>query len=306
MAEVPDYQLDSLFKSTGKLYGLGDVRGFKSAGGIANQNYIVEFSEGGFFVKLIANGDSRDIADLTAIVNRIALSGFETPPLITRLDGSSFYDAGRCIVVVQPFVKGEPNNSLDAVALGQVGDTLGRLHLVKIDGLPIRETWWSESYLHNQFNVVKKNGFTDIMKSLDKRMTRLDSDADLPNSIVHGDPWSGNFLFYDNRLVWLVDWDEVTIAPSIYDLVYTAVTCCFGESKLNLKYLNALVSAYNQQRQLESAEMSSFSCIANRIICINSLWLLQKATAPNADPELRETVNWLMGLDLSSLENYGF
>lgn len=56
----------------------------------------------------------------------------------------------------------------------------------------------------------------------------------LPQSIIHGDAARLNCLFLNDRLVALLDWEEVTLGASLVDVAMSILMFCFvGETFLS-------------------------------------------------------------------------
>jgi Ser/Thr protein kinase RdoA (MazF antagonist) len=303
-------EMQPLFHRIGQSYGFGEVVGCEIGGGLANENYVVQFEKDKYFLKFLSGLTSEDIDHQVSIIDRAVSHSFPTVSFIRQHNSLAYFEHEDNLIIVQPWVSGLNIEILETGLLIQIGHALSSLHHVPIHDLTPRSTWWDEHFIDKQFESLVKLTNAEMLGSATKVINRIQGLRSIPRdefpiSIVHGDPWAGNFLWENDDLKCVLDWDEVTIAPSIYDLIYVALTGCFKNDGFDVVAFNGLISAYQQDRMLHSMEKQYSVDIADRLACTNSVWLLQKCQHYHAPKQLLEIIDWLLGLDIEKLSLHG-
>lgn len=303
-------EMQSLFHDIGQSYGFGEVVGCEIGGGLANENYIVQFEKDKYFVKSLSGLMGEDIDHQVSIVDRIVSHDFPTVSFTRQCNGSAYFEHESNLITVQPWVSGLNIETLETDLLNQIGQVLSSLHHIPVHDLTPRSTWWDEQYIDKQLESLVKITDAEIESSAIKVINRIQGlrsicRDEFSMSIVHGDPWSGNFLWSGDKLKGVFDWDEVTIAPSIYDLIYVALTSCFKDDGFDVVAFNGLISAYQQDRMLHATEKQYSVDIADRLVCTNCAWLLRKCLDHHSPKQLLEIIDWLLGLDIKKLSLQG-
>jgi len=97
--------------------------------------------------------------------------------------------------------------------------------------------------------------------------------AGLPEAVCHGDLFLENCLFDGDELVAIIDWEEMSKAPSVLDLSMTLVGCCYDETNvLNLSLTEALLKGYQSQRTLTEDEEKVFCDFFKYALLSIALW----------------------------------
>ena len=128
-----------------------------------------------------------------------------------------------------------------------------------------------------------------FVAELERRVLSLKrwESEELPVSIVHGDPWPGNTLYSGQSLVALIDWEEVTLGPAIFDLAYVAMCSCFPDGNYDPAIFDALIASYVETRALSDSERRCFPDALQRVACTCCLWLILRSGEAEARVEQR-------------------
>ena len=134
----------------------------------------------------------------------------ETRPLAPRI--------ARSIEFIQGEVEHSPSDA--AAFVGQVAAELARIH--RVDGahpelafLRTHEDWMAGVLQERGAEVDEVLGARRI-----RALLRAVGPPSRPNApaLLHGDPWPGNMIWRDGRLVALIDWEEAHIGDPLEDV----------------------------------------------------------------------------------------
>jgi len=88
---------------------------------------------------------------------------------------------------------------------------------------------------------------------------------DLPKGIIHGDMHDMNVLFEKEckELDCVLDWDDATYGPFLFDLAMGITEWCVIKEEVNDSYLQAFLKEYEASRKLEEIEKELlwFGCL---------------------------------------------
>jgi homoserine kinase type II len=287
-----------------EFFDLGIPQKYEGAEGYANNNFVAETAKGRYFIKFVLEHSVDELKTEASFLETISKAGIPIPGLVRNREGQQVFQHDGIIAVVTPFLDGKSSGSVSQVQIASIGDILARLHTIDPGLLQPRITWWHPAYLQNGLQRARKHFSRRLLRELENTILSLDTvdPVELPLSIVHGDLWPENVLFDGDRLVAIVDWEEVTIGFSIMDLAYTALQSCFPGGQFDSGLFETLVQTYEKTRKLTCDERQYFNLAVHRIVCTNTLWLLLRHEHDCVEPEKLETFEWFLSLDLEALK----
>jgi homoserine kinase type II len=296
-------QFEQVLYELCEFFNLGDLQQYQGAGGYANNNFVAETVKGRYFVKFVLEHSIDELKTEANFLEMISKAGIPNPGLVRNREGNLAFQQDGIIAVVAPFLDGEASGSVSQVQIAGFGDILARLHTINPGPLQPRITWWRPEYLQTGLQLARKRFSRQLLRELENTILSLDAidPIELPLSIVHGDLRPGNVLFDGDRLVAIVDWEEVTIGYSIMDLAYTALHSCFPGGQFDSGLFEMLMQTYEKTRKLTHGERRQFNQFVQKVVCTNSLWLLLKHEYDSIEPERLETFEWYLNLDLGKL-----
>jgi len=136
----------------------------------------------------------------------------------------------------------------------ELGKNLGRLHKLAIK-FPISKT--GQGYksfnkeLNKNFYLSKKapKKYKPALEFLKKDYANLRIPSNQPKSACHVEFTSQHVYFKGNKLVKVIDWDEVSYDYMFYDLG-TTMANAFSKNSINFNILSAILRGYKSQRKL--------------------------------------------------------
>jgi len=109
------------------------------------------------------------------------------------------------------------------------------------------------------------------------------------NIAVHADISHGNVLFKENKIIALLDFDNLLVRPKIYDLATVIERTCFDKEtfKLNLKKFNLALKEYEKIIFLSKKEKQSIIFILLIGFCISFWWFYSEM---KKKPEMKKKI----------------
>jgi len=157
------------------------------------------------------------------------------------------------------FVEPEHRWNLSKNTAYEMGKYLGRLHTLARN-FPIRKI---TDYNYDSFlDTLRKNyyktrnapeRFRKIFKYINNNFEKLRVPSNLPKSICHEEFFPPHVRFRGQKLVKVIDWDEVNRNYMFYDLG-TCTVSAFYSLNLNFELLANIIKAYNNERKLTTWE----------------------------------------------------
>jgi len=273
--------LRKLIPQIANFFCLGSVLKIRDADG-ANANFIITTSRGRFFVKINLEPHTRDNKLLeTAYVAHLLVQGIPVVPYLPGNDGTSICRIDDIMAMSQKVAPGS-NPDITIANVSQIGKFLGKLHLVPTSSLPYRYGWLSPEYIQkNLVRFASDGGFRghpdarkilSVYGSCDEFVR--DIVPKLPASIVHSDLHSENVLFKNGQLTAVVDWEDSTIAPSLFDFVSSAAYWCFDFDRgtMRPKLYRAFRESYEKERPLTKLEIEHLRDCMRYVEVVQTMW----------------------------------
>lgn len=303
-------------------YDLGQLRSICAAAhGLVNETAFAETSSGRYVIR--RNQRRLGKASLTLrhqLHAWLSTHDVPCPRLIPARSGETAIEIDGRIFEVSTFIEGEEYHATCARQSAGAGAVLAGYHRAVIDfpehadHLPPR---YSTSILPGMIErLIQRDMLGDLTAQLswyDRRASDLGkhlSDASyeaLPQRLIHGDIHPDNLLFCGDRVVALLDFDQVTIDARIVDLADALVAFAPGrppqnwspwgvyEGPLDPGRAKLLLEAYEAITPLSRAERSALPIILQVLYMQGNL--RRVLSTSEADPdyhiEVLEQGKWL-------------
>lgn len=258
-------------------FGLGKIRTTVRVGGMSSRNYMVDTSSGTYVVKcLIPPFHFADNALEAAYASHVAAAGIPTVTYLRTQEGKLVAQSGDGAAMAMPFVAGDVGQNPVAAAL--MGEAMARLRRVPTLGLPQKTGWMSAVRHAANIDEVRRDFADDEdmqkLLVLDDGLTafRRNTLPLLPQSIIHCDAHVENVLFSDGRITALLDWEDATVGPSLYDFCITAVGWCWEGSAYDAQAFAAFAAAYQAAQPLTELERQVLPTCMRHVAVVQTAW----------------------------------
>ncbi len=295
-------------------YDLGKVRDITSAyRGAVNETAFVHTSQGRFVVRRahwrLSGTHHRYRHRLIAHLHGC---DFPTPPVLPARSGETLVEIGNRFYEIMPFVRGKDYDPARPQQVSSVGATLAWYHTLmqRMPEPPGAKglRYSPETMLALIEELLERDvmgDLTGILSWYDRRIARLrrklptETYQALRHVVIHGDVHSDNVLFADDKVVALLDYDQIAWDIPLADLVDALVAFATApdpeayawgvfRGPLDVERAERLVTAYTQTTPLTFGELSLLP------VLLETHWLHEELgrviSTPEGAPDYHQSV----------------
>lgn len=244
------YQIERLLKN----YDVGPLLHFEAlSGGKANSSIIISSGKGRFVLSVCDEKESGEIDSLTAILEYLDEHDFPTTRIVRTVSGRSMVALGDKPVYLKEYIEGRVETEFSPSMVHQVGMVLARLHEVPTHHKLPQEFAYGIEAFDEIVCGESRGGYPEWLLEK-KELIKGACSEDLPRGFVHGDLFSDNILFMDNKLVAVLDFEEACIYFLLFDLGMCVTGCCTVNGRFSLDLAAELIHGYQSVRKLQPLE----------------------------------------------------
>jgi Ser/Thr protein kinase RdoA (MazF antagonist) len=251
LARVPDGLLPALERR----YELRPLEpGERLAGGYANDIFRLEAPSGPVVLRVQYTPLPERLRWEHDVVRRLAERLPEVPAPLAARDGTTFFEHDGYAAWLLPFVDGVPGRGEDERERVEAAGLLGRLHRagleLAVEPWPgqrcLAELAWPDTRIEYGGDLAGRNAEVEGARAWAMTFVRETAGSRrLATSLVHGDYFPGNVLFRRRRAVAVLDWEELAVDWTTYDLASGLWSFCTDEAnELDRTALADFVAAY--------------------------------------------------------------
>lgn len=265
-------------------YDLGKAITIKKlTGGFANINHKIKTTKGNFLIRICAEKKLKEIQHEIKVMNELKKIKFPTAFPIRRKDGKFINKTKFGEVVIYDFVKGEEPKVNEKTA-EEIAKAAARLNTLKS---------WKKLKKENAINLKlcrdnirkfdsAKNKYPKIFEYFKEETEFLSKPLKekVPQGLVHGDIFPDNTKFKENKLIAILDFEEVCTDNLLFDIGVAINGFCFQNNRLNPKLLKVFLEEYQKIRKISPGERKLLPYYipwgAHAMICWHLKHLLNK------------------------------
>jgi len=253
-------------------YDLGTLFSVEALkGGQANSSFKVKTSRGAFVLSICDEKTMAKVFSLTRVLDLLEEHDFLTTRVVKTLNGLSVIDLYGKPVFIKTYIQGQVPKKTDAGMIFQVGQQLSRLHRIKAPfEMPNQFAYGLQRFAE----VIDSKTDSAYRKWLAAKRDYLRSviTDDLPRSMIHGDLFYDNTLFEGNRLVAILDFEEVCVYYRAFDIGMCFIGFCAQDNKVSLEKFKAIVAGYQSETLLTTEEKQQLQALAVLGATATSFW----------------------------------
>ncbi len=204
--------------------------------GNMNETVIIQTTGGRFVVRYNRQHWSDESHRYRhALMTWLYEQGFAVPRLVCTHDGNTFVKHSGRVFEIQAFVAGHDYDPYHAQQLAGIGATLARYHYTVREFTPRPDEAQPRYSTDRIMGLTERLMEADVMGDLwatltwyDTRAAHLRADmsryTQLPYCIIHGDMHSDNLRFVGDKVVALLDYDQIAWDARLVDLADALVS----------------------------------------------------------------------------------
>ena len=273
-----------------ELYELGELKEFQlNPGGAVNYNFDFKTSEGEYMIRIISHKITkwkRDKLDLEfKLLNFLKENKFpyKVPQPIKNKKGKFILKLNEKYLWVYEKIPGEINYNFNNIK--EVAKALAIFHRVtKKFPIPKEQGYYLFDFLNPNYvkirkkiSKIKKPDKVDklVIKNIDlfesqlKRITKENYRKNL--ILTHSDFGIHNLLFEKDKVIAILDFDNLSVSPRVKEIAYPVKRMCFIDNKLDKRKMNLFLKEYEKINKITKQEKDKL--IGMMILdCCNIFW----------------------------------
>lgn len=278
-----------------KHYGLDVVSSLPTKSGLINHSFFIKTRKGKYVFRLYSkkrNKTKKDILFEVDVMENLKKSGFPVPEIYKNTAGeyvtTEIFNGKEYYSILMELIKGTNLKRTDFNMLKQVGELQARMHLFiskkikptqKISNVLKDWSRWSKEEIKKMQPILKEyklekiylERFYETKNEMDIYIPKL---LKTPYGECHNDFFGGNILISNKKVAGVIDFDNISTSPFVFDLANTLKSWLFSSNKNKYKTIyNNYLMGYQKYRKLSKEEMEILpTMIATRNFAVtNSL-----------------------------------
>lgn len=248
-------------------YNFGIIKSFKLIkGGLVNHNYIIKTERGSYVIRIIPNKSIKKFNHLKLqfkIFDYLKKRGFPylVPYPLETIDLKRINNINGKRIWVYKLIEGSNCNRPNIIQIKQMAKALATYHkyIKKLKGK--KED--SEKRILNGFrsmkNIQSKNNvdklaikYRDYFLEIYNKVKKLNYSGN--KLYLHGDFDPSNVLFKYGKLKAIIDFDETSYGPRIFDIAGSIRDLCYTGGKFDIQKSRIFIKEYEKINRLSKKE----------------------------------------------------
>ena len=229
--------------------------------GILNTNYLVFTSKGKFVLRVLEGHRSYEAEkeELDFLLELNTIIPCSVP--CSTVDGEVLIKYNGRMMSLFYFIEGEKLTEINENFLTQIGRLLGKMHLFSKNKVLNRKTRIDEKYYFSKINMEQVPITEEERKnllSLYEKISMIDFSS-LPCGVIHNDIFPDNILIKDGTISGVIDFNDSTFAPFIFDLgivINYWIRINNFPPEIEKRYVEIFLNSYESVRKLTPEEKS--------------------------------------------------
>lgn len=254
-------------------YDLGPVHTLAPLkGGLANSSFKLATSQGTYVLSVCDEKSMAEVTGLAQVLELLEHHNFPTTRIVPTKDGRPAIRHGGQPAFIKTYIDGAVPGKITPEMIQQVGRQLALLHQIPAsEAIPRQFAYGLESFGEVIDSAQADPAYRQWLAAK-RAYLQANLTCDLPRAMVHGDLFFDNTLFDGNRLVAILDFEEVCHCPRTFDLGMTLVGFCAPGDTIDLELGRALVAGYQCETPLSEIEVNQLQPMAILGAVATSFW----------------------------------
>lgn len=245
------------------------------SGGYGNSNFKLTTTEGEYLLKVCDEKNIEQILMQVSLLEHLKKHAYPTVYPIFQKNDEALYVSDNLNVMIYPFLNGGTPQPSQQVSK-QIGQALATLHAIpplpELPCFPMGITEISPFLERLKDSRFVGHPFVTWLKS-ELEWIQPELDKPLPTGLLHGDLFLDNTLFEGDKMVAILDFEEVCFDKMLIDVAITIIGCCYDtHHQLDLASVHGFLETYNTHRPLTKAELDCLDCYVHYAALCIAFW----------------------------------
>jgi Ser/Thr protein kinase RdoA (MazF antagonist) len=267
-------------------YNLGNLKSFEPIErrlNTLNHSLIINTTKGKFFLKIYTKQFKRfkyHILKGLELLIFLEKKKYPSIKVIISKDRKPYIEYKTVTFAIFEFLNIKEKRIINKEEAYELGKSLGKLHKLS-KNFPLNRTGQGYSSfkreLNKNFYLSKKAPriYKEALTYVKKYFSMIEVPSTQPKSVCHVEFTHEHVQFKGNKLIKVIDWDEISKDYLFYDLGTTMVEA-FTKNSVNFNILSSIIKGYESQRKLTDWEREHLFEALLFGICKFVIWGLDK------------------------------
>jgi len=254
-------------------YNLGKVLNCELIkAGWVNYNHDLKTEKGNFIIRFIGKTYDKKKKEALKlefkVLNHLKEDNFpyETPLPLKNLRGVYISFAKRKPFWVYPKIEGECSRGYSQKRIKELGKAMATYHKF-VTGIRVgKDCKWNYGEIQKNYLFVRglrpENKLDKLVKEnvemMEGFLHRVEKMNFKENSVpIHGDFRDGNLIWKGDKIVGIIDFDNIRMGPRVRDISYFIKTALFDKDKIRKVWVNLFLKEYEKASRLNAKEMKT-------------------------------------------------
>ena len=271
---------------------------------LSNTVYLIKTTKGKFILKIFENSEPGFINFQIKIMEHLEREKIPLPKLCKIKSGKHLLIYKGSRITIQKFIESKKYKKYDTNLIKNIAKNQAKMNkaLLKVK-LGWKYTWEIDrQFKLKKFEVKKFRGFDLIKenKQLVKELKMIDKEK-LRRSVIHGDFHGVNFLLKNNKLVGVIDWDDVHEDFLAQEIAIFIAHHFVSPNKVDNKKISIYLNEYKKYLNLKrEEERAIYFFIKLRWLGCISYHLKQLKKHKDKSERIIKTINF----DMANYKNF--
>ncbi len=272
-------------------------------GGYGNSNFKAITTEGVYLLKICDEKKLDQLHKQVSLLNHLHNHSYPTVYPILQRNDEALYISDDYNVMIYPFLNGGTPQPSQQVST-QIGEALATLHAIpplpELPCFPMGVTEITPFLKQVRGTEFAGHPFVMWLKS-ELEWIQPELDKPLPTGLLHGDLFLDNTLFDEDKMVAILDFEEVCYDTMLIDVAMTIIGCCFtAQHQLDTASVDAFLEAYNKHRPLTDDECDCLDSYVHYAALCVAFWRFRQFNIRHPDESstdkyfemIKRSANW--------------
>lgn len=221
-----------------------------------NTAYSLKTTKGKFLLKIIEKDKLGAIKYRIKVMEFVQERNIPIPNIIKTKKSKSLFIYRNKRILIQEFIKGKELNKYNDKLIKNIAKNLGLLGNSLLKFKLYGKFTWHDPEFKGLVWKVKKIGNFDIEKHetlLLKEIKKIKKGR-LRKSVIHADTGGSNFLIENNKLVAIIDWDDVHEDFLVYEIAVFISNTFVSSKEIDKNGVKLFLKEYQKYIKLNEEE----------------------------------------------------
>lgn len=288
-------ELSKILSSYNHLGKLKRVKPFKL--GTVQTNLLLETTKDKFVFRYYESRSKNYALFEVIVLQYLSNHSYPCPAPIKDIRNNLVGEYKNKPFAIFEFIRGEHRKNVNPKLIAQA---IGKLHKITIGYKPkyfeARDAYNPNSCWKNARSdskrIKSKSESKKRLQWLTEELNKLKFPNNLPRGVCHCDTHPSNFLYKNEKLIAVLDFDDASYVPLLYDITNMIYFWAWPhKKKLNFETAKTLLNEYSKYRKLTRMEKNHLYDFLKMVIFMSIGWFIDVDDDFSSEKKKIETLN---------------